>query len=32
MRTAPLALAYLDDEVALVEATHAVSELTHWDH
>jgi ADP-ribosyl-[dinitrogen reductase] hydrolase len=31
MRTAPLALAYLDDEAALVEATRAVSELTHYD-
>src|SRR5271166_5844255 len=31
MRTAPLALAYLDDEDALVEAARAVSELTHWD-
>ena len=31
MRTAPLALAYLDDELGLVEATRAVSELTHWD-
>src|SRR4029077_1720437 len=31
MRTAPLALAYLDDEAALVEAARAVSELTHWD-
>ena len=29
MRTAPVALAYLDDEVALVEAARAVSELTH---
>ena len=29
MRTAPLALAYLDDEAALVEAARAVSELTH---
>jgi hypothetical protein len=32
MRTAPLALAYLDDEAALVEAARAVSELTHWAH
>jgi len=31
MRTAPLALAYLDDEAALVEAAHSVSELTHYD-
>jgi ADP-ribosyl-[dinitrogen reductase] hydrolase len=31
MRTAPLALAYLDDEAALVEAARAVSELTHHD-
>jgi ADP-ribosyl-[dinitrogen reductase] hydrolase len=31
MRTAPVALAYLDDEAALVEAAHAVSELTHHD-
>jgi ADP-ribosyl-[dinitrogen reductase] hydrolase len=31
MRTAPLALAHLDDEAALVEAARAVSELTHWD-
>jgi len=31
MRTAPLALAYLDDEDALVEAARAVSELTHHD-
>ena len=31
MRTAPVALAYLDDEVALVEAARAVSELTHYD-
>ena len=31
MRTAPLALAYLDDELGLVEAARAVSELTHWD-
>jgi ADP-ribosyl-[dinitrogen reductase] hydrolase len=29
MRTAPLALAYFDDEAALVEAARAVSELTH---
>ncbi|WP_348536337.1 ADP-ribosylglycohydrolase family protein [Mycobacterium sp. OTB74] len=31
MRTAPVALAYLDDEAALVEAARAVSELTHFD-
>jgi ADP-ribosyl-[dinitrogen reductase] hydrolase len=31
MRTAPLALAYLDDDTALVEAARAVSELTHYD-
>lgn len=31
MRTAPVALAYLDDEDALVEATRAISELTHFD-
>jgi ADP-ribosyl-[dinitrogen reductase] hydrolase len=31
MRTAPVALAYLDDEEALVEAARAVSELTHYD-
>ena len=31
MRTAPLALAYLDDERALVEAARAISELTHFD-
>jgi protein-tyrosine phosphatase len=31
MRTAPVALAYLDDEAALVEAACAVSELTHYD-
>src|SRR4029078_7618159 len=31
MRTAPVALAYLDDEYALVEGARAVSELTHWD-
>ena len=29
--TAPVALAYLDDEAALVEAARAVSELTHYD-
>ncbi|WP_458317225.1 ADP-ribosylglycohydrolase family protein [Mycolicibacterium brisbanense] len=31
MRTAPVALAYLDDEAAMVEAARAVSELTHFD-
>ena len=31
MRTAPLALAYLDDEEALVRAARAISELTHFD-
>jgi ADP-ribosyl-[dinitrogen reductase] hydrolase len=31
MRTAPVALAYLDDEAALVEAARSVSELTHHD-
>jgi ADP-ribosyl-[dinitrogen reductase] hydrolase len=31
MRTAPVALAYLDDEAALVKAARAVSELTHFD-
>jgi ADP-ribosyl-[dinitrogen reductase] hydrolase len=31
MRTAPVALAYLDDEAALVVAARAVSELTHYD-
>jgi ADP-ribosylglycohydrolase/protein-tyrosine phosphatase len=31
MRTAPVALAYLEDELALVEAARAVSELTHFD-
>jgi len=31
MRTAPLALTYLDDEAALVEAARALSELTHFD-
>ncbi|MGQ0466160.1 MAG: ADP-ribosylglycohydrolase family protein [Sporichthyaceae bacterium] len=31
MRTAPLALAYLDDEAGLVEAATAVSALTHYD-
>lgn len=31
MRTAPVALAYLDDEDAMVEAARAISELTHFD-
>lgn len=31
MRTAPVALAYLDDEGAMVEAARAISELTHFD-
>src|SRR5664279_1451580 len=31
MRTAPVALAYLDDDVALVEAARAISALTHYD-
>jgi ADP-ribosylglycohydrolase/protein-tyrosine phosphatase len=31
MRTAPVALAYLDSEATLVEAARAVSELTHYD-
>lgn len=31
MRTAPVALAYLDDKDALVEAARAISELTHFD-
>jgi len=31
MRTAPLALAYLDDEDALVQVARVVSELTHFD-
>lgn len=31
MRTAPVALAYLEDEGALVKAARAVSELTHYD-
>jgi protein-tyrosine phosphatase len=31
MRTAPVALAYLDDEDAMVEAARAVSELTHFE-
>ena len=31
MRTAPVALAHLDDEEALVKSARAVSELTHYD-
>lgn len=31
MRTAPVALAYLDDEEAMVEAARAISGLTHYD-
>ncbi|WP_071288810.1 ADP-ribosylglycohydrolase family protein [Mycolicibacterium llatzerense] len=31
MRTAPVALAYLEDEEAMVEAARAVSALTHFD-
>ncbi|MGV0769454.1 ADP-ribosylglycohydrolase family protein [Mycobacterium syngnathidarum] len=31
MRTAPVALAYLDDEDAMAEAARAISELTHYD-
>ena len=31
MRTAPVALAYLDDEASLVEAPRAVGKLTHYD-
>ena len=31
MRTAPVALAYLENEVGLVDAARAVSELTHFD-
>lgn len=31
MRTAPVALAYLDDEAAMVSAARAISELTHYD-
>lgn len=31
MRTAPVALAYLDDEHALVDAARTISELTHFD-
>jgi ADP-ribosylglycohydrolase/protein-tyrosine phosphatase len=31
MRTAPVALAYLDDEDAMVPAARAISELTHYD-
>ncbi|OBH55031.1 ribosylglycohydrolase [Mycobacterium mantenii] len=31
MRTAPVALAYLDDEPGLIEAARILSELTHFD-
>ena len=31
MRTAPVALVYLDDEATLVEAARGLSELTHYD-
>jgi ADP-ribosyl-[dinitrogen reductase] hydrolase len=31
MRTAPIALAYLDDEHGMVDAARAISELTHYD-
>ncbi|MGV0838465.1 ADP-ribosylglycohydrolase family protein [Mycolicibacterium thermoresistibile] len=31
MRTAPVALAYLDDEAAMVQAAREISELTHFD-
>lgn len=31
MRTAPVALAYLDDEEGLVAAARSISELTHYD-
>ena len=31
MRTAPVALAYLDDPDGLIEAAHAISALTHYD-
>lgn len=31
MRTAPVALAYLDDEDAMVEAARTIAELTHFD-
>jgi ADP-ribosylglycohydrolase/protein-tyrosine phosphatase len=31
MRTAPVALAYLDDEDAMVMAARAINELTHYD-
>lgn len=31
MRTAPVALAYLDDEAAMVQAARALSELTHFE-
>lgn len=32
MRTAPVALAYLDDEEALVNAARSISALTHYDY
>ncbi|WP_168914784.1 ADP-ribosylglycohydrolase family protein [Microcella flavibacter] len=31
MRTAPVALAYLDDELGAAEAARTLSALTHWD-
>lgn len=31
MRTAPVAIAFLDDEDAMVQAARAISELTHFD-
>lgn len=31
MRTAPVALAYLDDRQGLIEAARAISDLTHYD-
>lgn len=31
MRTAPVALAYLDDEAAMVQAARAISSLTHFE-
>lgn len=31
MRTAPVALAFLDDEEAMVQAARSISELTHFD-
>lgn len=31
MRTAPIALAFLDDEAGAAEAARAISALTHWD-